>query len=122
MSRYIRDINPTGDRVLVMLTQYEVNEKPGIVYVASNKRPTENRGLVLQVGPDVKNKDIQKNVFVYYSKQGIALMSESGKPLMILEESSIWGIEQKFDMNKETISGFGESFHDQGLNLGQDKV
>jgi len=88
-----RQIEPTGNRILIMEKDYEPYNESKII-IAGN-RAKENRGIILRVGPDVTNSKLRPMTIIFYNKAGISLTSDKGTKCMIIEESSIWSIEEQ---------------------------
>jgi len=93
-----RKIEPTGNRILIMVKDYEPYLESKIL-IAGN-RPKENRGVITRIGPDVTNPKLRPMTNVFYNKSGISLTSDRGTNFMLIEESAIWGIEEQSETLK----------------------
>lgn len=87
-----RQIEPTGNRILIMEKDYEPHNESRIIITGN--RPKENRGIILRIGPDVTNSKLRPMTTVFYNKAGISMTSDKGTKFMIIEESAVWGVEE----------------------------
>jgi len=95
-----RKIEPTGNRILIMVKDYEPYTESKILITGN--RPKENRGIILRIGPDVTNSKLRPMTTVFYNKAGISLTSDRGTNFMMIEESAVWGVEDQSETKNPT--------------------
>lgn len=93
----MRDIRPTGNRLLIKLEDYTPKAESKLALPDSMKHPTENRGCILAWGELVPDDLKKLHLRVYFHKAGINLFTENDKKLMLVEASEIWAVEEKWE-------------------------